>query len=470
MRRDSCIEVYTDKKGTISMKKKITLAIALCAALCSFAGCNSGTPAATTGSSAAESAAPASETPAATETNETAAASAEQTPAPAENTDPDVIYEADGVKIKSTGFRNCAEYDDGPMLGLEITNNTGKALTIYSRGTSLNGWMVNADLITIKEDGYLNVGGNFEVPAENDTNTYGIYIGNFILDELGMSEIVDLNLSLEVIVGEDWENAVTTDMVTITNPDASGEIPSFDESGDVAYDKDGIKIVLRGANYDTSYWGPTVYLYAHNGTDKNITIRIPKSSLNGEEHTAYGDMDIAPGMRMKEEVMFENAASVAPLGKVTMTFEIYENSGTGEPKLLDTSGEFTAEYEPIEIKTEAQTAEEAEAARGWWKREGTFKDADNNTLTLTFMSTAENWSTNNWYANGSFGANYYWGGNVQIGDDGLSGTADTSLLNDDGTFSEGNPIDVKIAEDGADGVKLTLGTGEEYHFTPAAEE
>lgn len=66
-----------------------------------------------------------------------------------------------------------------------------------------------------------------------------------------------------------------------------------------------------------------------------------------------------------------------------------------------------------------------------------------------------------------FGSNPYWGGNVQLTDEGLVGTVETVTVSEDRTsYESGDPIDVKLTEDGEDGILLTLGTGEEYHLAP----
>lgn len=38
-----------------------------------------------------------------------------------------------------------------------------------------------------------------------------------------------------------------------------------------------------------------------------------------------------------------------------------------------------------------------------------------------------------------------------------------------GEYIDGEPIDVKITEDGESGILLTLGTGEEYHLVPVTD-
>ena len=59
---------------------------------------------------------------------------------------------------------------------------------------------------------------------------------------------------------------------------------------------------------------------------------------------------------------------------------------------------------------------------------------------------------------------------MQLTDDGLEGTVDTVTVSEDRTSHEsGDPIDIKIIEDGDDGILLTLGTGEEYHLVPVTD-
>lgn len=59
---------------------------------------------------------------------------------------------------------------------------------------------------------------------------------------------------------------------------------------------------------------------------------------------------------------------------------------------------------------------------------------------------------------------------MQLTDKGLVGTVETTIVGEDWTSYEyGAPIEVKITEDGEDGILLTLGTGEEYHLAPVTE-
>ena len=464
-----------EQRKELGMKKKISLIIAFCAALCAFAGCGGNTAQQTDASSgtSASSESTAAQTSAASqtsaETQVTTGTTTEEAAATPDYTE-NVLYEGNGVKIVTAGFCTLDDYDGGPGIVLNFENNTGKALSVHTLLTSINGWMIDPYALTIDETGYINMGGEYSIPASGDTNRYYLHLGSSPFFNVTVPEITDVSFLFEIIIGDDWENAIHTERVTVHNPNASADkLQAYNDSGTVAYDKDGIKIVLQEAGYDTDYWGPTLDLYASNDSDKPVRIRIPHSVLNGEEHDAYGDAEIAPGCRIRETVMFDGVQEMAPLGTATLTFDIYEYDPSGEGTLLDTSEPCTAEYEPVHIKTQEEIAAETAAAKGWWTRSGNFTDGTDS-LTLTFMSVEDNWGSNGWFANGVFGTNHYWGGDMELTDEGLTGTVQSAFVNADMASSEdGDPFTVTITEEGENGVLLTLGTGEQYHFTPAAE-
>ena len=459
-------------KKKITMKKKLTIVMTLCLALCAVAGCsgNGGSTESTT-TTATETTTTTAATEAETTAEVSAAASGTTTTPEEYNpyyTGEKLLYEGDGVKISSTGFTTVEEYDDSKVLGLAIENSTGKDITVQAKLLSINGIMVNPYHLTIASDGYVNMGGEFTVPAENDTDRRFLHLTSDLVVSERISEISEVSFFFEIIIGEDWENAIDTGRVTVNDPDADHS-QEYDDAGDVAYEKDGVKIILQGTGYDESFWGPTVKVCAYNGSDKAARIVPSKCVLDGEEHESYGTMEIAPGCYYFENMLFDGASEMPPISTVTMNFDIYEYDPWEEGTLLDSTEPFTAEYEPIHIKTEEEKAAEIAEAKGWWTREGDFSDGVNK-LSITFLSVEDHWDENAWYANGVFGNNPYWGGNVQLTEEGLAGTVETVTVGEDQTsYESGDPIEVKLTEDGESGVLLTLGTGEEYHLVPVTD-
>ncbi|MCR5120904.1 MAG: hypothetical protein K6B74_00620 [Ruminococcus sp.] len=455
------------------MKKTLALLAAVILTVAMLPGCGSKTTGeedktettttAASTASAADSSAPDTSSDSAAEIIETVDEGPLAAPVPVDVT----VYDKHDINIKATEFRKNADVDNGPELGLDIENKTGKELTIYLEEASVDGWVMQVEPLIMTSEGATNFGGVFTVPAENDTNKYSIYVGDSLLQSYGLSEIQEVEFSMVIVVGDDFDHAIYTDKVSVKNPQYSGDAIPYDDSGDVAYDKDGIKIVLQGAGYDEEYFGPTVFLYAYNGTDKTIDLRISKSEVNGEEHAAYGDSTIAPGKHLGEAVPFDGLAGAAPIGTITMSFDIYEYDVNGEGKLIASTEPFTAEYEPLDVEVKALSKEELAKAKGSWSREGNFSDEDGNTLSIEFLTEAQHWTANEWYVSGNFADGSYWGGSAEITDKGLSvKKAETIKIDKEGTMSDGEPISAEVVEDGKDGVKVKFGDGKELKFTP----
>lgn len=331
------------------MKKKITSTLALCIALCAAAGC-AGNNAATT-TAAAETASTAAT--AASEEAVTTAAEAEATTVVSEApaAEGTVIYDANDIKITAAGFSASTDYSDEKLLDLNIVNNTGKPLDIYPRLCSMAGWMLDASTLTTSADGMIEMGSSFNVPAGNDTGKYALCVAENRLEEYGLTDIPNLEFMLDITVqvSDEEYRSLYSELVNINNPGYDISAPDEDASGEVMYDKDGVKILMQGEIYDKSFWGPQVKLYAFNGTDKPLFIRIPETLLDGTEYEAYGDMEIAPGRQLRETAAFgftgdfeenmgRSMTEVPPVSEIEMTFDIYEYDAGGDNRLITTSG------------------------------------------------------------------------------------------------------------------------------------
>ena len=293
-----------------------------------------------------------------------------------------------------------------------------------------------------------------------------MHVGNYLLNKHGFTEIPDIELGFEIYAG-DSEEPFMTELVDVVNPDYTGGTPEPDESGEVMYDKDGVKIVMQGETYDADYWGPQIKLYASNSTDKTVFIRIPETTLDGTAFDTYGDMIIAPGKRESEEVAFafiddlgRSMTEVEPVSEITMKFDIYEYDQRGDNILLDSAKPVTVTYEEEQL-----SEEELAALKGWWTREGVFADNDTATVAIDFIT----WNGNTWYISGNFGGTDYWGGNAELTEKGLVGTMKTATLGADGNYTEGEPVEVMVTEEGDNGVLLSYGTEKEYHLVFKSE-
>ena len=126
--------------------------------------------------------------------------------------------------------------------------------------------------------------------------------------------------------------------------------------------------------------------------------------------------------------------------------------------------EATTTTTPKETTGDAASTDDISAIKGWWTREGNFSDEET-VLAVMFMSTEDDWEENKWYIYGYFKSGTLFGADVVITDEGLSGTAEFGEFKEDGTYEITETTDVKITEEGDDGVLMVFGNGEEHHLT-----
>ena len=128
----------------------------------------------------------------------------------------------------------------------------------------------------------------------------------------------------------------------------------------------------------------------------------------------------------------------------------------------------STETQPAGISDDL-TDKEIAALKGWWSREGIFYDGTN-LARISFRSINGGYEENTWFANGVFGDDRFWSGNVKLTGEGLEGTVETGKA-DENFLSEENrsTAQVRITEEGEYSIMLIFGNGEEYHLTLLTE-
>ena len=174
-----------------------------------------------------------------------------------------VLYEADGVKVTATG------YEDGwmgPEIKILVENDSSKNVLVTSASVSANGYMMPSAAL------YAEVAAGKKA---NETLT----IMSSELDQSGIEMLAELQFYLQIQDPETWETITTSDLLTLTTSAAPYEQP-VDDSGDVLYDSNGIRIICKGLKQDI-IWDGTVVFYMENNSGKEISIYAENVSVNG---------------------------------------------------------------------------------------------------------------------------------------------------------------------------------------------
>ena len=191
-----------------------------------------------------------------------------------------VLYEADGVKVTATG------YEDGwmgPEIKILVENDSSKNVLVTSASVSANGYMMpTASLYA-------------EVAAGKKANET-LSIMSSELDQSGIEMLAELQFYLQIQDPETWETITTSDLLTLTTSAAPYEQP-VDDSGDVLYDSDGIRIICKGLKQDI-IWDGTVVFYMENNSGKEISIYAENVSVNGFMQDVGLWSDLRPGTKI----------------------------------------------------------------------------------------------------------------------------------------------------------------------------
>lgn len=174
-----------------------------------------------------------------------------------------VLYDADGIVVTATGYE---EGWTGPEIKILVENNSDKNVLVTTASVSANGYMMPyASLYA-------------EVAAGKKSNE-SLSIMSSELDQSGIETLAELQFYLQIQDPETWETVATSDLLTLTTSAAPYEQP-VDDSGDVLYDADGIKIVCKGLKQDI-IWDATVVFYMENNSGKAVSIYAENVSVNG---------------------------------------------------------------------------------------------------------------------------------------------------------------------------------------------
>ncbi len=192
------------------------------------------------------------------------------------------LYNANGITVTATEFDANASY--GPEIGIRVQNESDRTVEISAGDVSVNGYMLDPGLLYI-----------VAMPGQTIEDVLTLY--NFVLDSCGIDTVAEVALSIIVTDDETLEEIDVGDRVTLTTSAAEDFTQAVDDSGDVIYDEDGIRVVNQGLQQD-DIWDGDLVLYFENNTDRYLAVSGEDVVINGqdEEDTSFW-ADLKPDTR-----------------------------------------------------------------------------------------------------------------------------------------------------------------------------
>ena len=202
------------------------------------------------------------------------------------------VYEDENLTVTAHGI-NYAPIA-GPEVRLTIENRYKQDITVQSPDAVVNGYMISPQL-------------EISVPA-GKTVSGNLSLSYFSLALADITRIREIEFSLRVTESKDYNNILlTTDVLSIRTSaaNATPDTAAPDDSGQVAYDKDKVKIVLKGVGSDRpDSDDPELTVYLYNGTEKAVKICTDSVIVNGYDMTSAMNLTVLPGKRAVDCVPF----------------------------------------------------------------------------------------------------------------------------------------------------------------------
>ena len=222
-----------------------------------------------------------------------------------------VLVDQDNVVITATGMD---ESVFGPELKLLIENNSDTNLTFQVRNASVNGYMADT---MMSEDVAAGKKSNMEITF----TTSG-------LKECGIDTFANMEFSFHIFTTDGWDDYLDTDAITVETSAAATYTQTIDDSGEVFYDSDGIKIVGKGFSSDDSIFGPGLIIYIKNNSDTDRTVQVRDTSVNGFMIDTVMSQDVVAGKKAITAVTFLSSSleenSITDITSVETSFHIFD--------------------------------------------------------------------------------------------------------------------------------------------------
>ena len=216
---------------------------------------------------------------------------------------------------------------EGPELHLTINNNYGKDITVQAPYAVINGYMITPKL-------------KIDVPRGKSASG-NLCLSYFNLAIADITVIRNIEFSLSVMETDSYNPVFSTELISVPTSAAPEEQPAYDENGQLVYDENDIKIILKGVNTDRAYSdGAELTVYMVNGTDRSVAVRTGSVRVNGYEMTSVMNRTLLSGKHAVDVVTFYrqdmDEYAIDTIDSVNVSFEI-KDAETWES--IDTTGD-----------------------------------------------------------------------------------------------------------------------------------
>lgn len=227
-----------------------------------------------------------------------------------------VLVDEAGIKITATGY-DPDQGAFGPGISLLIENSSGQNLTVQTRDSSVNGYMVETVM-------------SCDIAAGKKAND-GVTFTETDMEQCGITDPKIFEFSFHIFTQDGWDDYLDTEPVTVLAAGAEGFTQTVDDTGDTVCDQNGIRIVSKGLSEDESSLGPCIVFFIDNTSDQAMTVQARNLSINGTMFDDYTfSVDIVPGKHAVDTLTFLDTgleeSGITDIQNVELSFNLSTQS------------------------------------------------------------------------------------------------------------------------------------------------
>lgn len=174
------------------------------------------------------------------------------------------LYNENGISVTVTGMKDSLF---GPEISVTVANDTEQNVTVSTQLLSVNGYM-------------LSTSGLYCDVAAGKKAADSISLMSSELDEAGIETIAALEFYLSIYDSDSYDTIAKSELITVNTSAAEGFTQEVDDSGDVIYDANGVRVICKGLK-DEVIWDGCVVFLMENTSGKTLTVCGENVSVNG---------------------------------------------------------------------------------------------------------------------------------------------------------------------------------------------
>ena len=289
-------------------------------------------------------------------------------PEGAYSADGSVIFEKDGVTVKTAGLDTDPTSEKAePIIWVDVENTGAQDAYLGVAGGSVNGVITDVQLIDFYMENGEYYGGNYDtqltIPAES-SGRYALGYSQTSVPGVDISTLGEMEFCFTTSEDEySWYSYMSEPVVIVV--DAS--VPMVDITGfdGFLWGNDQLDIIVGEQDYD-DWFGPEVYVYMKNKSDHFVGVSADSAEVDGVLcDYLYGGLVAAPGKVAVSTLSFDGEArELKGFENLTLNFSFREakdmDSLTGmegtpiDPITVTYPPQVWGEYENDGLKLEIQ--------------------------------------------------------------------------------------------------------------------